>query len=59
MKVEELKKLLETAPNDAEVTFLCPDGFEDYLEVAKLVTEDGIVTLQFLSYIHREKLKKQ
>lgn len=43
MVVSELIEWLELVPQNAEVTFLCPDGFNDSVEDVEL--EGGAVTL--------------
>lgn len=53
MTVKELIIYLKQFPEDFEVTYLCPDGFEDSVEEAVMIRYKDKDYLQFLSYIHR------
>lgn len=53
MTTKDLYCEMALLPSDYEVTFLCPDGFEDFLEEYTIDHENKRV--MFTSYIYRGK----
>lgn len=47
-----VKKLREMGHGEKEMTYLCPDGYNDSIELAFVIEENNI---EFGSYIHRQK----